>query len=104
MGGINVTPDIIHATASQLDALADSLEAMLDGTKLPQTVMPSGADEVSISAANIFNHAAASHERAARQGVLELHNAAEYLRKHAQEYTDVDAEHAGRIGSINSLI
>jgi hypothetical protein len=104
MSGIHVTPDMIHATAGQLDMLADSLEAMLDATALPQQVLPSGSDEISITTAGIFNHAAFSHERAARQGVCELHNAAQFLRTHAQRYSEIDDQHAAEIGIINTMM
>ncbi|GGK55345.1 PE domain-containing protein [Nocardia camponoti] len=97
VGHVLIAPEIVLAAAAELDLLAERLAAaaMLAG---PTThVLPSGAEEVSLLAANHFNRAAATHDSAVAQGILELHHAAATLRAQLATNIGEDALHAATI-------
>jgi hypothetical protein len=100
VGNVLVQPEVILAAAAELDLLAERLAgtATLSG---PVThVLPSGAEEVSLMAANHFNQAAVTHDNSIAQGILELHHAAAMLRQQVAQYAAQDAAHAAGIAAI----
>ncbi|MBF6214215.1 PE family protein [Nocardia puris] len=80
VGHVSITPELVLAAAAELDLLADRLAAAAAVTGPATHVLPSGADEVSLLAAQHFNRAAGTHDHAVAQGILELHHAANVLR------------------------
>ncbi|WP_227997891.1 PE family protein [Nocardia australiensis] len=80
VGLVNITPEVVLAAAAELDLLAERLAGAAALTAPATHVLPSGADEVSLMAAQHFNKAAITHDQAVAQGILELHHAAATLR------------------------
>ncbi|WP_067696531.1 PE domain-containing protein [Nocardia jejuensis] len=100
VGHVLVQPEVILAAALELDLLAERLAAA-SAISAPAThVIPSGTEEVSLLAAEHFNQAAISHDRAIAQGVLELHHAAATLRGQLAQYLIQDAVRAAGIAAI----
>ncbi|MBF6328625.1 PE family protein [Nocardia transvalensis] len=100
VGFVNVTPEVVLAAAAELDLLAERLAAVSALSGPATHVIPSGAEEVSFLAANHFNQAALSHDRAVAQGILELHHAAAVLRQNLAQHIAEDAVNAAGLGSI----
>ncbi|MFE3441809.1 PE family protein [Nocardia sp. NPDC059180] len=94
IGNVHVTPEIILAASVELDLLADRLAGVAALAGPATHVLPSGAEEVSLLAANHFNHAAMTHDKAVAQGILELHHAAAILRTQLAQYLAEDAASA----------
>ncbi|MFI5778532.1 PE family protein [Nocardia sp. NPDC051570] len=100
VGLVNVSPEIVLAAAAELDLLAERL-AVASGLSGPAThVLPSGAEEVSLLAANHFNQAALSHDRAVAQGILELNHAAMTLRQQLAQFIADDIGNAAGVAVI----
>ncbi|MCM6776887.1 PE family protein [Nocardia sp. CDC159] len=97
VGFTNVAPEVVLAAAAELDLLAERLAAAA-GLSGPAThVLPSGAEEVSLLAANHFNQAAVSHDRAVAQGILELNHAAMTLRQQVASFIAGDLGNAAGV-------
>jgi hypothetical protein len=100
MVGINIVGDVIRSAASDLEAAADAIEAMLAVTSPMRGSAPSGVDEASMTINNHLNSAVNSHDSVANQGVDQLRQAAKTLRKHAVQYATDDDSHRGALGAI----
>lgn len=103
VGQVNVQPETVLAAAAELDLLADRLAATATGSGPATHVVPSGAEEVSVLAANHFNHAAVTHDNAVARGILELHHASATLRQQLAAFQAQDAARAAAIGAIEVL-
>lgn len=104
VGHVLVSPEIILAAAAELDLLADRLTAAATVTAPATHVLPSGTEEVSLLAANHFNRAAATHDQALAQGILELHHAAAVLRTQLATSLGQDAVQAGVLNAVTGTI
>jgi hypothetical protein len=87
-------PVLAHKTATDLDALADRLEADLRANAPRLAVETAGADEVSVRAAHTLRTVAASFDETAAAGVLELRKLAAALRSQAQRLLVMDIDNA----------
>lgn len=103
VGQVNVQPDTVLAAAAELELLADRLAATAAASGPATHVVPSGAEEVSLMAANHFNHAAVTHDNATARGIVELHHAATTLRQQLAAFQAQDAARAATIGAIEVL-
>ncbi len=103
-GYVVVLPEVVLAAAAELDALAARLQTAAAINAPVTHVAPSGSEEVSFLAAGFFNRAAATHDTAVAQGVLELTHAANTLRMQVAQYVASDAAHAASLGAVNSFI
>ncbi|GEM35370.1 PE family protein [Nocardia neocaledoniensis] len=100
VGHVLITPEIVLAASAELDLLAERL-AVAAGLAGPTThVLPSGAEEVSLLAAGHFNRAAATHDSAVAQAILELHHAAATLRSQLATNIGEDIARAAGISAI----
>ncbi|WP_280341658.1 PE family protein [Nocardia neocaledoniensis] len=100
VGHVLITPEIVLAASAELDLLAERL-AVAAGLAGPTThVLPSGAEEVSLLAAGHFNRAAATHDSAVAQAILELHHAAATLRSQLATNIGEDIARAATISAI----
>ncbi|MEV0249867.1 PE family protein [Nocardia sp. NPDC050712] len=104
VGLVNITPEAVLLAAAELDLLADRLAAAGAITAPATHVLPSGAEEVSLLAANHFNKAASSHDRVVAQGVLELHHAANVLRAQLAAHISEDSAKAGVMSAVMNTI
>ncbi|MGW5456867.1 PE family protein [Nocardia sp. NPDC003979] len=100
VGHVLVAPEIIFAAAAELDLLAERLAAAAALAGPTTHVLPSGAEEVSLLAAGHFNRAAATHDSAIAQGILELHHAAATLRSQLVTHIGEDMVREGAINAI----
>ncbi|MBL1073318.1 PE family protein [Nocardia sp. 2] len=100
VGHISVQPELILAAALELDLLAERLAAVATAAGPTTHVLPSGTEEVSILAATHFNQAAATHDSAVAQGILELHHAAATLRSQLASYLAQDTIRAAGIAAV----
>lgn len=95
IGNVDVTPEIILVAATELDLVAERLVGAA-GLSAPAThILPSGADEASLLAAEHMNRAAGTHDHAVAQCALELHHCAATLRTQLAQYLAEDAVSAG---------
>lgn len=99
-----VTPEAVLAAAAELDLLADRLAGVAALSGPATHVAPSGVDEVSLMAAGHFNRAAATHDGAVAQGILELHHAAATLRIQLANYLAEDAVRGAAIAASGAGI
>ena len=104
VGLVNITPETVLAAAAELDLLADRLSIAAAVTAPATHVLPSGAEEVSLLAANHFNQGATSHDRVIAQGVLELHHAANVLRAQLATHIAEDGAKAGVMAAVAGTI
>ncbi|MFF2086443.1 PE family protein [Nocardia sp. NPDC058176] len=100
VGHISVTPEIVLAAAVELDLLADRLAAVAALAGPTTHVLPSGAEEVSLLAANHFNKAAGTHDAAIAQAILELHHAAATIRSQLSTHIGQDGVRGAVINAI----
>lgn len=103
-GYVVVLPEVLLSAAAELDALAVRLQAAAAVNSPITHVAPSGSEEVSFLAAGFFNRAAATHDTAVAQGILELTHAANTLRSQVAQYVASDAAHAASLGAVNAFI
>jgi len=95
IGNVDVSPEVILVAATELDLVAERLVGA-SGLSAPAThILPSGADEASLLAAEHMNRGAATHDRAVAQCALELHHCAAILRTQLAQYLAEDAASAG---------
>lgn len=104
VGLVSVTPEAVLAAAAELDLLAERLAAAATLTAPATHVLPSGMDEVSLLASNHFNRAAATHDGAVAQGILELHHAAAILRMQLATHIGEDVVRGAVISAVTATI
>jgi hypothetical protein len=100
---VHIDAEVITAAAAELDLLAERLAAAQSIGSPGTHVVPSGAEEVSLLAANHFNEGAATHDASIAQGIVELHNAANILRGQVAEYMAQDAARAAGIAAVTAV-
>ncbi|MGC0366881.1 hypothetical protein ABH922_004865 [Rhodococcus sp. 27YEA15] len=83
---MHVDPHVLVKAAIELETSAAHLSSTLSATGPTLHVAPSGAEEVSTSAARYFNAASDSLNSSAGQAVKELVAAATLLRRQAAAY------------------
>ncbi|MEV4124624.1 PE domain-containing protein [Nocardia sp. NPDC049707] len=87
-------PARAHKTATDLDALADRLEADLRANRPALAVESAGLDEVSLRAAETMRAVGSSYDETAVAGILELRKLAAALRSQSQQLLVMDNENA----------
>ncbi|MFC8047704.1 PE domain-containing protein [Nocardia sp. NPDC057353] len=102
VGHVLMSPEAVLLAAAELDLLAERLAAAAAVTAPATHVLPSGAEEVSLLAANHFNRAAGTHDHAVAQGILELHHAAAVLRSQLAAQVGQDVVQAAALGTIGA--
>lgn len=100
VGLVSVQPEVVLAASAELDLLAERLAAAAALGGPATHVVPSGAEEVSLLAANHFNQGAMTHDQSVAQGILELHHAAAILRQQVASYLAQDAVNAAGSAAI----
>ncbi|NKY49937.1 PE family protein [Nocardia vermiculata] len=100
VGLVSVQPEVVLAASAELDLLAERLAAAAALGGPATHVIPSGAEEVSLLAANHFNQGAISHDHSVAQGILELHHAAAILRQQLASYIAQDGVSAATTALI----
>lgn len=94
--GVRFDPVAANDVATQLDELADRLAGGLQVEQTKLTIMPAGADEVSVRASGTLNAVAVSFQERGGLGVDELRKLAATLRVQstrfgqAEEYSVAD--------------
>lgn len=104
VGHVSISPELILTAAAELDLLAERLAAAATLSGPATHVLPSGAEEVSLLAAQHFNKAAATHDHSIAQGILELHHAANVLRMQLATHVAEDVVKAGVMNSVAGTI
>lgn len=89
-GHVFVSPDALISAATQLEALAQRLQATVDTNAPALHMAPAGTEEVSVLAASYFNSVADSFLPSAATGIAQLWAAAATLRTQAAEYEGQD--------------
>lgn len=89
-GHVFVSPEALVSAATQLEALAQRLQAAVNAHAPALHLAPAGTEEVSVLAASYFNSVADSFLPSAATGIAELWAAAATLRKQAAEYDGQD--------------
>ncbi|WP_431953540.1 PE family protein [Nocardia lijiangensis] len=92
-------PTRAYKSATDLDALADRLEADLKANTPALAAHPAGLDEVSLRASETLSDVAASYDEAAVAGILELRKLAAALRSQSQSLLVMDADNAAGVGA-----
>lgn len=100
VGVVSVQPEVVLAASAELDLLAERLAAAAALSGPATHVIPSGAEEVSLLAANHFNQGAISHDHSVAQGILELHHAAAILRQQLASYIAQDGVNAAAAAAV----
>ncbi|MBF6356843.1 PE domain-containing protein [Nocardia higoensis] len=104
VGHVSISPELVLAAAAELDLLAERLAGAAAFAGPATHVLPSGAEEVSLLAANHFNRAAATHDHSIAQAVLELHHAAAVLRLQLGTHVAEDVVKAGVMQAVAGTI
>lgn len=104
VGHVSITPELILAAAAELDLLAERLATAATFAGPGTHVLPSGAEEVSLLAANHFNRAAGTHDTSVAQAILELHHAAAVLRVQLGTHVAEDVAKAGVMQAVAGTI
>ncbi|MEU6561150.1 PE family protein [Nocardia nova] len=92
-------PVVAARTATDLDALADRLEAGLKADTPALKVDAPGLDEVSRRAAATLTDVGVSFDSSSVMGVQELRKLAATLRAQARGLTRMDADNAADLGA-----
>jgi hypothetical protein len=100
VGHVLIAPEAVLAAAAELDLLAERLATASALSAAATHVIPSGAEEVSLMAANHFNRAAMTHDHAVAQAIVELHHAAATLRMQLATHVGEDVVRAGVINAV----
>ncbi|MGN2634892.1 PE domain-containing protein [Nocardia takedensis] len=104
VGLVNITPEAVLLAAAELDLLAERLGIAAAVTAPATHVIPSGADEVSLHAANHFNRAAVTHDTSIANAQLQLHHAATILRMQLATHIGEDTVKAGVMHGVAGTI
>ncbi|WP_054811590.1 PE family protein [Nocardia arizonensis] len=104
VGLVNISPEAVLLAASELDLLAERLGVAAALTAPATHVLPSGADEVSLHAANHLNKAAMSHDSSIANAQLQLHHAAAILRMQLATHIGEDTVKAGVMHGVAGTI
>lgn len=96
---MHVDPHALITAAIELEAGAARLRAVVMATRPTRQVLPSGSDEVSVSAANYFNSTSDSLAPSADRAVTELEDAAAALRRYAAAYELEDQQTRSNLAS-----
>ncbi|MGW6693638.1 PE family protein [Rhodococcus sp. NPDC054953] len=89
-GHVFVSPDALLSAATQLEALAQRLQATVDANAPALHLPPAGTEEVSVLAASYFTSVADSFLPSAAASIGQLWSAAATLRAQAAEYASLD--------------
>ncbi|GAA5047070.1 PE family protein [Nocardia callitridis] len=104
VGHVSIQPEVVLAAAAELDLVAERLAAASALSGAATHVIPSGAEEVSLLAAEHFNRAALTHDNAVAQGILELHHAAATLRQQLATHIGEDVVRSIGISAVTGTI
>ncbi|MGN2641608.1 PE family protein [Nocardia takedensis] len=86
--------------ATELDSLADRLEAELRSGAPARAVAAPGLDEVSLRAAATLQEVSGSFDTSADSGILELRRLAASLRSQSRELSLMDSANAADLGAM----
>ncbi|WP_405489181.1 PE family protein [Nocardia sp. NBC_00511] len=92
--GLRFDASSARSAAAQLDALADRLDGGLQVEQVKLDLVPAGADEVSVRAAQTLTAVAASFVGSGSDGVTELRSLAATLRSQFDTLGQVEQQSA----------
>ncbi|WP_433205014.1 PE family protein [Nocardia sp. CA-107356] len=97
--GVRFDPVAVRSAATQLDELAERLNADLQTEHPTLAVRPAGADEVSQRASQTLTGVAGSFHQSAADGILEMRKLAAALRAQCDNFGQMEDANVTGFGS-----